>query len=184
MHGQSSARPYDPFRLVRLALLTRDLRTSVFVLPRTLRQFCLTFPSCCHHDVLFETQNSPSLLSMSGTCIVCLGELGESLSEVPALSSALAKSPTENGLDKRASIEARTTTNSNNAAEGTPALIAHLQPCGHNLHNDCLTPWVERANSCPICRQSFYSVELSDTVGGKLPSAGTKSITTASSNSD
>ena len=108
---------------------------------------------------------------MSGTCIVCLGELGESSSEVPALSSALAKSPTENGLDQQASNEARTATNSNIAAEETPALIAHLQPCGHNLHNDCLTPWVERANSCPICRQSFYSVELSDKVGGESPSA-------------
>jgi hypothetical protein len=104
---------------------------------------------------------------MSGTCIVCLGDLGESFSEVPALSSALAKSPTENGLDKQASIEAHATITSDNAADDSPALIAHLQPCGHNLHNDCLTPWVERANSCPICRQSFYSVELSDKVGGK-----------------
>jgi hypothetical protein len=104
---------------------------------------------------------------MSGTCIVCLGDLGESLSEVPALSSALAKSPAENGMDKQASIEAHAATTSNNASEDTHALIAHLQPCGHNLHNDCLTPWVERANSCPICRQSFYSVELSDKVGGE-----------------
>jgi hypothetical protein len=104
---------------------------------------------------------------MSGTCIVCLGDLGESSSEVPALSSALAKPASENGLDQQASIEAHTETVTNNATEDIPALIAHLQPCGHNLHNDCLTPWVERANSCPICRQSFYSVELSDKVGGK-----------------
>ncbi|NJR31474.1 hypothetical protein HC762_01775 [bacterium] len=46
-------------------------------------------------------------------------------------------------------------------------LIAHLKPCCHNLHNDCLTPWVERANSCPICRARFYTVELSSKVGGE-----------------
>lgn len=39
-------------------------------------------------------------------------------------------------------------------------IIAHLLPCGHNLHDSCLRPWVERANSCPICRQSFNEVEL------------------------
>ncbi len=45
-------------------------------------------------------------------------------------------------------------------------MIAHLLPCGHDLHNECLKPWVERANSCPICRQSFNQVDLSDKVGG------------------
>jgi hypothetical protein len=45
--------------------------------------------------------------------------------------------------------------------------IAHLIPCGHNLHNNCLKPWVERANSCPICRQSFNVVELTGTIGGE-----------------
>ncbi|KAF2876019.1 hypothetical protein BDV95DRAFT_603396 [Massariosphaeria phaeospora] len=34
-------------------------------------------------------------------------------------------------------------------------LVAHLLPCGQNLHNECLKPWVERANSCPICRVNF-----------------------------
>jgi hypothetical protein len=41
-----------------------------------------------------------------------------------------------------------------------------LLPCGHILHNVCLKPWVERANSCPICRRSFNMVELSDRLGG------------------
>jgi hypothetical protein len=46
--------------------------------------------------------------------------------------------------------------------------IARLLPCLHILHNNCLKPWVERANSCPICRQNFNVVELTDTVGGKF----------------
>jgi hypothetical protein len=148
--------------------------------PRTIN--CPINFSSCPPNFSFETENSCSLLPMSGTCIVCLGDLGESSSEVPALSSALAMSASENGLDQQASIEAPTATANNNATEDIPALIAHLQPCGHNLHNDCLTPWVERANSCPICRQSFYSVELSDKVGGKRWSSRLNCITSACTN--
>lgn len=100
---------------------------------------------------------------MSETCIVCLGDLGESANELPRSIAQAIKaeddadgefpqsippfSPRDDGLDFE--------------------LIAHLLPCGHNLHNDCLKPWVERANSCPICRQSFNEVELSSKVGGE-----------------
>lgn len=44
--------------------------------------------------------------------------------------------------------------------------IAHLLPCKHYLHNECLKPWVERANSCPICRAQFNEVELKDSIDG------------------
>lgn len=75
---------------------------------------------------------------MSDTCIVCLGDLGESASD-PEVA--------KDGLED-------------------PGQIAQLLPCGHILHNDCLKPWVERANSCPICRRNFNMVELSDRPGG------------------
>ncbi|KAJ5811459.1 hypothetical protein N7474_007760 [Penicillium riverlandense] len=92
---------------------------------------------------------------MSDTCIVCLGDLGESPDPlviepvVPRLDIGNAKA----GLD------------------GDEGQIAQLLPCGHILHNDCLKPWVERANSCPICRRSFNMVELSDRPGGPVVSS-------------
>lgn len=86
---------------------------------------------------------------MSDTCIVCLGDLGEgdAADVVPSLVTATSQAPKEN-----TAIEA--------------VEIAHLLPCGHNLHHECLKPWVERANSCPICRQNFNVVELTSKVGG------------------
>ena len=106
---------------------------------------------------------------MSSTCIVCLGDLGESSSDIPALLSASAKSPGERSPDHQDAVLDAPAPTTSTTQDEPPSLIAHLQPCGHNLHNDCLTPWVERANSCPICRQSFYTVQLSDKIGGMSP---------------
>lgn len=98
---------------------------------------------------------------MSDTCIVCLGDLGDGASE----RSPPTQSTSNSGDGEGANGAERQTIKL--PRSDAPSKIAHLLPCGHNLHNDCLTPWVERANSCPICRQSFNSVELSDKVGGK-----------------
>lgn len=117
---------------------------------------------------------------MSETCIVCLGDLNKGNDESAPLSNSLAKSPRQDGNEPD-SIDAcaypantnttnTTTTNikeEDNKQIPDSEIIAHLQPCGHDLHNECLTPWVERANSCPICRQSFHLVELCNVVGGE-----------------
>jgi len=98
---------------------------------------------------------------MSDTCIVCLGDLGDGVNEPPSLTGAtLPRLLDEEGS---ADADAQLLTP---AADSAPELIAHLLPCGHNLHNECLKPWVQRANSCPICRQIFNLVELTDVVGG------------------
>ena len=102
--------------------------------------------------------------TMSKTCIVCLDDLGEAAAQEP-----LSGTGDNNNLES--SDEARNTTATKKAATsaGIPEdkLIAHLLPCSHNLHNECLKPWVERANSCPICRQSFNMVELCHFLDGK-----------------
>ena len=45
--------------------------------------------------------------------------------------------------------------------------IAEIQICGHVLHDACLREWTGKANSCPICRQTFHLVNVWDRVGGK-----------------
>lgn len=39
--------------------------------------------------------------------------------------------------------------------------VATLVPCSHTLHNACLAPWIEKSNSCPLCRASFNTVNVS-----------------------
>ena len=107
---------------------------------------------------------------MSDTCIVCLGDLGESASDplepvpVPSLdTSALQDGHVIiDGDGDGDGLKAK----SDGLVEEDPGEIAQLLPCGHILHNNCLKPWVERANSCPICRRNFNMVELSDRIGG------------------
>lgn len=105
---------------------------------------------------------------MSDTCIVCLGDLGESASDPVAVAaeSTPRLEDGEDGAPGTARNNSKAPVAIDNEDEDS-GWIAHLIPCGHNLHNNCLKPWVERANSCPICRQSFNVVELTDMIGGE-----------------
>jgi len=46
--------------------------------------------------------------------------------------------------------------------------IARIIPCKHCVHDDCLLRWVERANSCPLCRTLFNEVEVLPYVDGAV----------------
>lgn len=101
---------------------------------------------------------------MSVTCIVCLGDLGEGASDPPAVAAEAAPRP-DHSVDGGAPVNALVNLDAVDDSED-PGQVARLLPCGHILHNNCLKPWVERANSCPICRRSFNVVELSDQIEG------------------
>ncbi|KAK2789260.1 hypothetical protein FQN52_006352 [Onygenales sp. PD_12] len=105
---------------------------------------------------------------MSDTCIVCLGDLGDGVSDPPPLAAACPPSPDHSG---RPAAVLDVLVSPLPADDAELGRIAHLLPCGHNLHDECLKPWVERANSCPICRQSFNMVELTETIGGPVVSS-------------
>lgn len=120
--------------------------------------------SACQHTTFYNACLNQIPPSMSATCIVCLGDLGHGLSDHLVAAATFPKSPLQAG-----DTDLVTNASNHDSAQedkNDNELIAHLKPCDHHLHNDCLTPWVERANSCPICRARFYTVELSKNVGG------------------
>ena len=99
---------------------------------------------------------------MAETCIVCLGDLNSGDSEhspssEAALNDNAPAAPASDGNNGKRTAH---------PIEINNEIIARILPCGHNLHNECLKPWVERANSCPICRASFNMVELHEILGG------------------
>lgn len=132
--------------------------------------FSTLVPNFQLHDLIFNFTFQPLLLpiiTMSETCIVCLGDL-ESANALPHPAIPALKAEDDEHAGPVPSIHKSPTRFDDHDSE----MIAHLLPCGHNLHDECLKPWVERANSCPICRQNFNIVELSTKVGGESSMPG------------
>ncbi|KAK4650413.1 hypothetical protein QC762_707220 [Podospora pseudocomata] len=109
---------------------------------------------------------------MADQCIVCLENL-----EVE--SNPDATTPAQQRLSKELEAEhARlAVTDPNALAElnskqdlplgGREHHVAQIPICGHMLHDVCLREWSEKANSCPICRQTFHVVTVYDRIGGQ-----------------
>lgn len=98
---------------------------------------------------------------MADQCIVCLDDLAVA---TPRLSANLSPS-----LVAADNVTATVPADPSNIH--LPSPIALIKACGHILHDECLREWIQKANSCPICRTAFHSVDVYDKVGGKFPSA-------------
>ncbi|KAK9772606.1 hypothetical protein AB5N19_04871 [Seiridium cardinale] len=111
---------------------------------------------------------------MADQCIVCLENL-----DVHALAGAVSPAehkrdvlelqPTEQAVPEPAAAPVQThstSTTNGNATTVDDTRIAEIEVCGHILHDSCLREWTGKANSCPICRQSFNFVNVYDRVGG------------------
>lgn len=101
---------------------------------------------------------------MADQCIVCLEDLGvvpddihDDLREVAASSCKLLPADHPGEIDDEQKI-------------------ALIKPCGHVLHDECLREWSQKANSCPICRNTFNVVEVLNKVGGEFPVARFRSL--------
>jgi hypothetical protein len=112
---------------------------------------------------------------MADTCIVCLNDLGGDAVSSPVAAESPPRPDNDNDDDAganttpKASLPQQSIEKADADADGSTQQLARLVPCLHMFHNECLKPWVERANSCPVCRASFNVVELLDSVDGTLP---------------
>ncbi|CAA7029006.1 unnamed protein product [Microthlaspi erraticum] len=43
---------------------------------------------------------------------------------------------------------------------------AREMPCNHIYHPDCILPWLEIRNSCPVCRHELPAEDITDVSGG------------------
>ena len=124
---------------------------------------------------------------MADQCIICLDPLEvepeESAPPTPAQLKLLQDLKDQHerlaiedpeALDK---INEKTAT----SGPGSESYVAEILACGHMLHDSCLREWSDKANSCPICRQTFNVVRVYEKVGGMFLSISVFEVNNSSS---
>ncbi|KAL2164229.1 hypothetical protein VTH06DRAFT_3445 [Thermothelomyces fergusii] len=107
---------------------------------------------------------------MADQCIVCLEPLEVEANANPAPLAPAEQQVLKDYHQRHATEDADALAKSNQesgSAEASHENVAKIEVCGHMLHDGCLREWTEKANSCPICRQTFHTVIVYDRVGGK-----------------
>lgn len=90
-----------------------------------------------------------------------------SLADLPVAAAGATLTLSAQSKDK--TPETTDLTSKKDDADDNDNSIAIIQVCGHILHDSCLKAWTVKANSCPICRQTFHSVQVYDQIGGESP---------------
>lgn len=107
---------------------------------------------------------------MADQCIVCLENLDVAL---PLDNSAVqpATFPVPGSESATPTVQTQPKSTADNTTIDDDSKIAEIHICGHILHDSCLRDWTAKANSCPICRQTFNFVNVYDKVGGTILSS-------------
>ncbi len=125
---------------------------------------------------------------MADQCIVCLEPLDVEATTAATVSTAFPTPPAGTGAPAapqqllkedherlaiedadalaKATHEASFNNEENHDTHENHEHVAKIEVCGHMLHDACLREWTDKANSCPICRQTFHAVAVYDKVGG------------------
>ncbi|AEO57961.1 hypothetical protein MYCTH_2304831 [Thermothelomyces thermophilus ATCC 42464] len=107
---------------------------------------------------------------MADQCIVCLEPLDVEASANPAPLAPAEQQVLKDYHQRHATEDADALAKPNQESgseNSNHENVAKIEVCGHMLHDACLREWTEKANSCPICRQTFHTVTVYDRVGGK-----------------
>ncbi|GMH80516.1 hypothetical protein TrST_g2940 [Triparma strigata] len=93
-------------------------------------------------------------------CAVCLGDWAEPPEFENVVSPKKKSDPKKVGEEGKSSEESKDDSESDSKlkAKAVPYEVMSM-PCGHFFHEVCLVNWLERQNTCPVCRHEVTASE-------------------------